>query len=53
MKRFARNGAFRGMQWQWAEWIMKAFNKHPHPANHKLEYPHLEDLTYLAFFFAV
>jgi len=20
MKRFARNGAFRGMEWQWAEW---------------------------------
>jgi hypothetical protein len=53
MKRFARNGAFRGMEWQWAEWIMKGFNEHPHPANHKLEYPHLEDLTYLACFFAV
>jgi len=21
MKRFARNGAFRGMEWQWAEWV--------------------------------
>ena len=23
MKRFARNGAFRGMERQWAEWVMK------------------------------
>ena len=23
MKRFARNGAFRGVERQWAEWVMK------------------------------